>query len=107
MNIRLDVASRLLSSLINQDGDRSMDACISNVIYCIDLTDLLIEKCSEPAKVAAEIPPAASSPTWTSDEAIKRVAIKNAKAAFAERVERRQLVRDSRPRGETPRQTLH
>ena len=107
MNIRLDVASRLLSSLINQDGDRSMDASIYNVIYCIDLTDLLIEKCSEPAKVAAEIPPAASSPTWTSDEAIKRVAIKNAKAAFAERVERRQLVRDSRPRGETPRQTLH
>lgn len=107
MNIRLDVASRLLSSLINQDGDRSMDACISNVIYCIDLTDLLIEKCSEPAKVAAEIPPAASSPTWTSDEAIKRVAIKNAKAAFAERVERRQLVSGSRPRGETPRQTLH
>lgn len=107
MNIRLDVASRLLGSLINQDGDRSMDACISNVIYCIDLTDLLIEKCSEPAKVAAEIPPAASSPTWTSDEVIKRVAIKNAKAAFAERVERRQLVRGSRPLGETPRQTLH
>lgn len=107
MNIRLDVASRLLSSLINQDGDRSMDACISNVLYCIDLTDLLIEKCSEPTKVAAEIPPAVSSPTWNSDNAIERVAIKNAKAAFAEQVERRQLVRDSRSRGETPRQTLH
>lgn len=107
MNTRLDVASRLLSSVINCNCDRSVDARISDVLYCIDLTDLLIEKCAEPAKVAREIPPAASSSTWTSDEAIERVAIKNAKAAFAERVERRQVARGSKSRLDTTRQTLH
>jgi hypothetical protein len=107
MNTRLDIASRLLSSVICQDRNRSVETRVSDVMHCIALADLLIEKCSETAAVAYEIPAPTTPTDRATDEAIERVAIKNAKAAFAERVERRQLLGRSNPSGEASRPTLH
>lgn len=83
---RLTIAIHLLENVLPQTVDTSIEADFQDAGHCLAITDYLIARCRQPAPPIPGFLQPFDHDADQLDREIERVAIKNAKNLFAERL---------------------